>query len=142
MRRLLTIMAAWLVAYAVHAAPGQATISVTTGTNDTGTATDSTFSGEIDEIVLVIPTGSSVTGTVAVTATSPAGNAVTLASATIDATTLVRPRVDATDAGGSAVTADETWRYYSYGDAITATVTSANTTGLTWEVWIKYIKDE
>jgi hypothetical protein len=139
MKRILSILgAAVLLAVCAYGKPQHETITVTTGTNDTGTATLTTLSGYVDEIVLEIPAGTAVTGTVAVTASPPIGSAVTLASKTIAATALIRPRLDGTDTAGSALTSDPPGRYLSYGDTITATVSSANTTGLTWRVWIKY----
>jgi hypothetical protein len=139
MKRTLSILgAAVLLAVCAYGKPQHATVTVTTGTNDTGTATLTTLSGYVDEIVLELPTGTAVTGTVAVTASPPIGSAVTLASKTIAATALIRPRLDGTDTAGSALTSDPPGRYLSYGDTITATVSSANTTGLTWRVWIKY----
>ena len=138
MKRIALITAVALVACVGLTEPQAKSISANTGTNDTVTATDATIAGYIDEIVMVLPTGTAVTGTVAVAVTPPQGSAITLASKTIAATTLVRPRLDATDAAGSAVTGDETWRYLSYGDTFTMTVSAANTTGLTWLVWIKY----
>lgn len=138
MRKLSIIGAAGLLAACAFAEPKHVEISVTTGTNLAGTATSSVIAGYIDEIVLKIPTGTSVTGTVAVTAAQPMGNSVTLASKELTATTLVRPRLDGTDTAGSALTSDPPGRYLSFGDTITAAVTGANTTGLTWRVWIKY----
>ena len=102
------------------------------------TAASTSISGYIDEIVLESPSGVT-SGAVAVVATQPMANTITLVSKTVLTTdVLVRPRLDATDAAGSAVTGDETWRYFSYGDSIAATVTDAEPTGLTWQVWIKY----
>ena len=66
------------------------------------------------------------------------GNSVTLASKEIAATTLIRPRLDGTDTAGSALTSDPPGRYLSYGDTIAVAVSGANTTGLTWRVWVKY----
>jgi hypothetical protein len=120
------------------AAPKPATFELSTGTNDTATTSTTAISGYIDEIVLELPTGTAVTGTVAVTATPLVGAAVTLASKTIDATQLVRPRLDGTDTAGTALASDPPWRYMSAADKITATVSSANTTGLTWRVLVKW----
>jgi len=138
MRKLLFIACAALAACACLAGPKHATFSLSTGTNDTATANTTAISGYIDEIILELPTGTAVTGTVAVTATPLVGAAVTLASKTIDATQLVRPRLDGTGTDGSALTSDPPGRYMSAADKITATVSSANTTGLTWRVFVKY----
>jgi len=127
-----------LLALPAIAAPKPATFELSTGTNDTATTSTTAISGYIDEIVLELPTGTAVTGTVAVTATPLVGAAVTLASKTITATQLVRPRFDGTGTDGSALTTDPPWRYMSAADKITATVSSANTTGLTWRVLVKW----
>jgi hypothetical protein len=138
MHKLSIFGAVVLLAACAFAEPKQQTIEASTGTNDTGSATSTTIKGYIDEIALVLPTGSSVTGTVTVTAVQPMGNSVTLAAKEITATTLIRPRLDGTGTDGSALTSDPPARYLSYGDTITVTVTSANTTGLVWKAWIKY----
>jgi len=138
MRKLFLIACAGLTACACLAEPRHVTFSLATGTNDTATASTTAISGYIDEIVLELPTGTAVTGTVAVTATPVVGAAVTLASKTITATQLVRPRLDGTGTDGSALESDPPGRYMSAGDKITATVSSANTTGLTWRVFLKY----
>ena len=138
MRKLLIFACAGLMACACLAEPRHVTFSLATTTNDTATANTTAVSGYIDEIVLELPTGTAVTGTVAVTATPLVGAAVTLASKTISATQLVRPRLDGTDTAGTALTSDPPGRYMSARDKITATVSSANTTGLTWQVFIKF----
>jgi hypothetical protein len=140
MKRKLSIIGAavLLAACAGFAEPDATVLSVATGTNTAGSATDTTISGYIEEIVLELPTGTAVTGTVVVTATPPIGSAITLASKTIAATTLIRPRLDGTGTAGAALTNDPPWRYLSYGDTITAAVSSANRTGLTWRVRMKY----
>lgn len=138
MHKLALILCAGLLAACAYGEPKQAVIDATTGTNATGSASTSAIAGYIDELVLVLPTGTAVTGTVAVTAAQPMGNSVTLASKEIAATTLIRPRLDGTDTAGSALTSDPPGRYLSYGDTITVAVSGANTTGLTWRVWVKY----
>jgi hypothetical protein len=138
MHKLSLIICVGLMAACAFGEPKRVTLDVTTGTNDTGNTSTGVIAGYIDEIVLIIPAGTTVTGTVAIVATQPLGNTVTLASKEITATTLVRPRLDGTDTAGSALTSDPPGRYLSYGDTITATVTAANTTGLTWRVGIKY----
>ena len=138
MRKLLLFAGAVWMACACLAGPKHHTFSLATGTNDTATTSTTAISGYIDEIILELPTGTAVTGTVAVTATPVVGAAVTLASKEIAATQLVRPRLDGTDTAGTALTSDPPARYMSAGDKLTATVTSANTTGLTWRVFIKW----
>ena len=128
------------MACALSAAPKSAILSVAVGTNATATATTTAIAGYIDELVLELPTGAT-TGTVAVVATQPMGNAVTLASKAITADTLVRLGVDFTSTDGTGLTSDEPRRYYSYGDSITATF-SVMDTGVTWRVWIKYDDDK
>jgi len=138
MRKLSIIIgAAVLVAACAFGKPNSLTVSVATGTNTSGSAA-AQIAGYVDEIVLALPTGTAVTGTVAVVATQPMGNTVTLASKEITATTLIRPRLDGTDTAGSALTGDPPGRYMSYGDNFAVTVTDANVTGKTWSVWIKY----
>jgi len=137
-----TILAAAAIAVgltlAVWGGPRWALFELATTTNATATTSTTALSGYIDEIVLELPTGTTVTGTVAVTATPRIGAAVTLASKTIDATQLVRPRLDGTDTAGTALTSDPPGRYMSAGDNLTFAVTGANTTGLTWRVLVKF----
>ena len=139
MRKLSLLIGAvvMVAACAAFGAPRWQTVSIATTTNAFGSTTVTDISGYIDEIVLELPSGA-LTGTVAVAVTPPVGSAITLASKAITATTLVRPRLDATDAAGSAVTGDETWRYLSFGDSIACSVTTANVTGKVWRVWIKW----
>ena len=137
MRKLSIIGAAVLVAACAFAQPRHTTVSLDTVKGYARTNTVTTIAGYIDEIVLALPTGA-LTGTVSVVATQPMGNTVTLASKEITATTLVRPRLDGTDTSAAALTSDPPGHYLSYGDTITATVTSANVTGKTWKVWIKW----
>ena len=138
MRKLLIIACAGLMACACLAEPRHVTFSLTTGTNTTATAGTTAISGYIDEIVLELPSGATATGAVAVTATPIVGAAFTLASKTISATQLVRPRFDGTGTDGTALTSDPPGRYMSAGDKLTATVSSADPTGLTWRVFIKF----
>ena len=139
MRKLSYILSAGLLlaACAAYSAPKHVTLSFATGTNTTATASTGSVAGYIDEIVLEAPSGVT-SGIVAVVATQPMGNTVTLASKTVTADTLVRLGIDYTDTAGSALTSDPPRRYLSYGDTIAATVTAADPTGLTWRVWIKY----
>ena len=137
MRKAALILAVGLVACAALGKPKSETLSFATGTNTTASTTLTTLSGYVDEIVLEAPSGVT-SGVVSVVATQPMGNTVTLASKTVTADTLVRVRVDGTDTAGSALTSDPLARYLSIGDTITATVTAANPTGLTWRVWIKW----
>ncbi|MFH1604096.1 MAG: hypothetical protein ABIH03_09335 [Pseudomonadota bacterium] len=137
MKRIALIMTVALVACVGLAKPKAKIISAATGTNTTATAADTSIVGWIDEIVLEAPTGVT-SGIVAVVATQPIGNTVTLASKTVTVDVLVRPGLDFTDTAGSALTSDPPRRYYSYGDSIALTVTAADPTGLTWRVWIKY----
>ena len=139
MRKLSSIIgAAGLVAACAWAEPQYATFSLATGTNTAASTSTTAISGYLDEIVLELPTGTAVTGTVSVTATPAVGAAVTLASKAIAATQLVRPRLDGTDTAGTALSSDPPGRYMSAGDKLTMAVASANTTGLTWRVFIKY----
>ena len=139
MRKLSLIGAAVLLAAcAARADPRNVTFSLATGNTNTATTSTTAISGYIDEIVLELPSGATATGAVAVTATPPIGAALTIASKTISATQLVRPRFDGTGTDGTALTDDPPGRYLSYGDTITATITSADPTGLVWRVRIKY----
>lgn len=140
MRKAIISLAAGLLAcaFTVHARPQGKEFSVNTGTNDTGTVTMTGVAGYIDEIICPIPAGTGVTGTVAVAATPAIGTAVTLATATIAADKLFRTRLDGTDNAGSALTSDPPGRFMAYGDVLVFTVSSANTTGLTWRVYIKW----
>lgn len=137
MRKLLVIACASLMACACLAEPKAKTLTFATGTNTTATATETAIAGYIDEIVLEAPSGVT-SGIVTVVATQPMGNTVTLATNTATSDVLVRLRVDGTDNAGSALTSDPPGRYLSFGDSIAATVISADPTGLTWRVWIKY----
>jgi len=138
MRKLLLFAGAGLMACVCLAGPKHHTFSLSTGTNDTATTSTTAISGYIDEVILELPAGTSITGHVAVTATPLVGAAVTLAAKSIDATQLVRPRLDGTDTAGAALTSDPPGRYMSAGDKITANVTGASVTGLTWRVFIKW----
>ena len=138
MRKLLIIACAGLMACACLAEPRHVTFPLSTGTNTTATLSTTAISGYIDEIISELPSGSSATGVVSVTATPLIGAAVTLSTNTITATKLVRLRVDGTDSTGSALTSDPPSRYMSAGDKITCTVGSASLTGLTWRVFIKF----
>lgn len=140
MRKLSIIGVAVMLAACAYASPMQQVLSVSTGTNNTGSASTTSIAGYIDEIAFVLPSGTAVTGTVTVVATQPMGNTVTLATKEIGATTLIRARLDGDSTAGAALTSDPPGRYLSYGDTITATVTGANTTGLVWKVWLKYDK--
>ena len=126
-----------LVACAAVAAPRSAMLTIAPTTNDYGTATETTVSGYIDEIVLEAPTGVT-SGGVAVVATQVLGNTVTLADKSVTADIVVRLGVDYTDTAGTALTGDPPRRYLSYGDSIAMTLSNALPTGLTWRVWIKY----
>jgi hypothetical protein len=140
MKRIAVFIIAGLVigSVALAAEPIRLTsVDVTTGTNDTGTTTISSIYGYVDEIALKLPTGTAVTGTVAVVATQKSGATVTLASKTITATTIIRPRLDGTTSAGAVNSTNAPDRYLSWGDSVACTVTSANTTGLTWKVYIK-----
>jgi len=138
MKKILAAMVAAMVAGSVAAAPQYAIMSMATGTNVAATTSTTAISGYIDEIIMEIPAGTSVTGTVAVTATPLVGSAVTLASKEIGANQLVRIRVDGTDSAGSALTSDPPGRYLSVQDKLTFSVSGVNTTGLTWRVLVKY----
>jgi hypothetical protein len=140
MRKLSLILGAAVLvaACACLAGPRHATFSLSTGTNVLASSSTTAISGYIDEIVMELPSGTAVTGTVSVTATPVVGSAVTLASKEISATQLIRPRLDGTDSSGAALTSDPPWRYMSAADTLTIAVTGANTTGLTWRVFVKY----
>lgn len=138
MKRILSLGAAMLgLACQVYAGPQSELIEVKTGTNDTGSSSIR-LNGYVDEIVLDLPAGTAVTGTVTVTSVSAYGAAVTLATKAIAADATIRPRLDGTDNTGSALTSDPPGRYMAAKETLTATVSSANTTGLTWRVLIKY----
>lgn len=139
MKRIASIIAGLAVCSVAFAADPirLTTVNVTTGTNDTGTTTIGSIYGYVDEIALKLPTGTAVTGTVTVVATQKSGATVTLASKTITATTIIRPRLDGTTSGGSVNSTNSPDRYLSWADSVACTVTSANTTGLTWTVYIK-----
>lgn len=137
MRRKLSIIGAGLfLAACAYGGPDYREISISTGTNSTGTASNQTFSGYIDEIIVPLP-AESATGTVTVAAYPPAGSSVTLATKHISATQLFRPRIDGTDTAGTDLTNDPPSRYMSIGDSFQFTVADA-TTGLTWRAIIKF----
>lgn len=141
MRKAIILAAAGLMACAIvaQARPQGKEYSVNTGTNATGSVTLSDVSGYVDEIICQIPAGTAVTGTVAVVATPPIGAAVTLATkANMTANTLFRTRLDGTSNAAVALDSDPPGRFLAIGDAIVYTVSAANTTGLTWRVYVKW----
>lgn len=121
----------------LFAGPRSSVVSVPTGTNDTGSASIR-LSGYVDEVVLDLPAGTSVSGDVTVVSAPAYGATVTLATKSLTADATVRPRLDGTDNAGTALTSDPPGRYMAAEETVTATVRNANTTGLVWRIILKY----
>jgi len=139
MKRIASIIAGLVIGSAALAAePIQSTlVTVSQGTNLTGTAATTSAYGYIEEIAFTLPTGTTPTGVVSVVATQPSGATVTLLNKAITATGTYRPALDRTGTDGADLTGDPPTRYLSWGDSIAVSVTGASATGLVWKVYIK-----
>ena len=139
MKRIASIIAGLVTcSMALAAEPIRSTvITVSQGTNLTGSAASTSVYGYIEEIAFTLPTGTTPTGVVAVVATQTSGATVTLMSKIISATGTYRPALDRTGTDGAALTNDPPTRYLTWGDSIAVNVTDASATGLVWKVYIK-----
>lgn len=133
---MLAIVGLAFMAGPVFCGPNVDVLTVSTGTNTTGTQS-MRLNAYVDEIILDIPAGS-VTGTLSVVSIPAYGDHVILASNTISADKAIRVRLDGTDSAGTALTGDPPSRYMAAMENIRFTVTAADPTGVTWRACIKY----
>lgn len=146
MQKAVAIMAAGLLVCATCHAE-QIRFVVSYGTNGTARVveTNKTVKGWVEEIYVDAP-AAGVTGSVTV-AYSPVLSTMSavnlLTNRLVTADMVVRPARDWTDIGGAALTSDDPGRYYLYGEAVTCSITNVSgSTGITWQVYLKYERDE
>jgi hypothetical protein len=138
MKKTLAILSL-VPALAFAAGPSTRLVPLVIGTNGTASATVTDVRGYVEEIAVVVPTGSP-TGSVSVTAQSNISSLAALALATnaaVTANMLVRPVVDSTDATGGALTSDPPRRPLLWGESVLVSISAAAPTGATWRVVIK-----
>lgn len=142
---LMIVCMTGVIAAMVHAAELQVeTITVTMGTNTNALAVVTNFqvAGYIEEIRFDLATAGATADVSLVTAPGLASLAgITLASSNACAADAdFRPRFDATGTGGGALTSDPPWRYLLLEEALLASMTNANVTGLVVNILVKYAK--
>jgi hypothetical protein len=140
----ICVLAVWLSACAAYGADSRSKIvSVTTTATNAATTVSQTFSvnGYLESIIVDPPAGSP-TGSVTI-AYQPklsTASAISLVAKTgLTAETVFRPRVDTTTIDGTANTGDDPEKFMLSGEVITFSVTDANVTSATWNVYFKWL---
>jgi len=143
MKRLLLILAAGMsLAMLVRADPAVVPLYIGLGNATAKTTAVANVSGYVDEVIVSVVGGGSITGDVSVSY-APLGGAaaaVTMAASnTVVGSYTWRPRVDTTDSAGVALTSDPPTRYALSGETVTFVVTGSPT-NKTWRADIKLAK--
>ncbi len=128
----LMALAAMVCAVSLHAGDlDTRTLTIETGGNTHGKATNTVIRGYVHEIRIDMPAGA--TGTYSVVFSPESGltdvDLATNNTATADQT--FRPRYDGTEIGGDPLTSDPPWRYAVINGNVIFSVTNASATNLT-----------